>query len=270
MSLATTSDSSLLFDFISILPLGYIETSTPLYVNNSMCFVDTLGLKRQLALFISIRILVLTSNAVLPEHTLTEITIFFQVSDVKQIYKHVYKVNENNMMGRNVAILAISLSILVLSGLAASDVILDGTGFYLTTGDHYGLSQGYILRLKSVSNERSIWLELESNNTIVKSEITPLKGYFIYNKTNRTILSIKVDNIYSGSKDSNLVSFFPVFQYIDPDMPAPKIIEITPVEIPYQNNHSASFPKQSTPEPVIWIAAIIFIIVLFYIVRKLW
>jgi len=94
MSRATTSDSSLLFAFISILPLGYIETSTPLYVSNNICFVDILGLKRRLALFMSILRLVLTSNAVLPEHTLTEMTIFC-VSDAKQIYKHVYKVNEN-------------------------------------------------------------------------------------------------------------------------------------------------------------------------------
>ena len=269
MSRATTSDSSLLFAFISILPLGYIETSTPLYVSNNICFVDILGLKRRLALFMSILRLVLTSNAVLPEHTLTEMTIFC-VSDAKQIYKHVYKVNKNNMMGKNVSTLAISLFILVLPASAASDVILNGTGFYLTTGDYYGLPQGYILKLKSVSNEKSVWLELESNNTIIKSEIIHLKGNFTYNKTNRIILSIKVDNIYSGSKDSNLVSFFPVYQYIDPDMPEPKIIETTPVETPHLNNYSAPFAKQSMPEPAFWAASIIFISMLFYIVRKLW
>ncbi|HEY6585774.1 MAG TPA: S-layer protein domain-containing protein [Candidatus Methanoperedens sp.] len=173
-------------------------------------------------------------------------------------------------MGKNVSALAVSLIILALSGSAASDIILNGTDFYLSTGDSYGLPQGYVVKLKSVSNEDSIWLELESNDTIVKSEIVHLKDYFTYNKTNRTILSLRVDNIYSGSKDTNLVSFFPVYQYTDPDMPAPKIIVITPVKTTDQDNHSAPPPEQPIPEFMIWITAIIFVITLFYIGRKLW
>ena len=173
-------------------------------------------------------------------------------------------------MGKNVSALAVSLIILALSGSAASDIILNGTDFYLSTGDSYGLPQGYVVKLKSVSNEDSIWLELESNDTIVKSEIIHLKDYFIYNKTNRTILSLRVDNIYSGSKDTNLVSFFPVYQYTDPDMPAPKIIVITPVKTPDQDNHSPLPPEQPIPEFMIWITGIIFVIALFYIGRKLW
>lgn len=174
------------------------------------------------------------------------------------------------MMGRNVSALAISLFILAFSGSAASDIILNGTNFYLSTGDSYGLSQGYILTLKSVSSDGSVWLELESNNRIVKSEITHLKDYFTYNKTNRTIVSLKVDTIYSGSSDSNLVSFSPVYQYIDPEMPAPKIIEITPVETLYQNNITAPARNQTLPEQVILAAGIILILILFYINRKLW
>ena len=173
-------------------------------------------------------------------------------------------------MGKIVSALAVSLIILALSGSAESDIILNGTDFYLSTGDSFGLSQGYVVKLKSVSNEESVWLELESDDTIVKSEIIHLKGYFTYNKTNRTILSFRVDNIYSGSRDTNLVSFFPVYQYIDPDKPAPRIIEITPVKTPYQNNYSAPPPKQPISEFMIWISGIIFVIVLFYIVRKLW
>jgi len=173
-------------------------------------------------------------------------------------------------MGKNVSTLAVSLIILAFSGSAASDIILNGTDFYLSTGDSYGLPQGYVVKLKSVSNEDSIWLELESNDTIVKSEIIHLKDYFTYNKTNRTILSLRVDNIYSGSKDTNLVSFFPVYQYTDPDMPAPKIIVITPVKTPDQDNHISLPPEQPIPEFMIWITGIIFIITLFYIGRKLW
>ncbi len=174
------------------------------------------------------------------------------------------------MIGRNISTLAISLVILAFSGSAASDIILNGTGFYLTTGDSYGLSQGYIIKLKSVNNEGSVWLELESDNKIIKSEITNLKGNFTYIKTNRTIISLKVDNIYSGSRDVKLVSFFPVYQYVDPDMPAPRIIEITPVNIPYQNNSSEPVLKQTISEQVIWAAVIILILILFYVIRKLW
>jgi hypothetical protein len=174
------------------------------------------------------------------------------------------------MMGRNVSTLAISLVILAFSGSTASDIILNGTGFYLTTGDSYGLSQGYMIKLKSVSNEGSVWLELESDNKIVKSEITNLKGNFTYIKKNRTILSLKVDNIYSGSRDVKLVSFFPVYQYIDPDMPAPRIIKITPVETSYLDNISAPALKQTISEQVIWLAVIILLLILFYVIRKLW
>jgi hypothetical protein len=174
------------------------------------------------------------------------------------------------MMGRNVSTLAVSLVILAFSGSAASDIILNGTGFYLTTGDSYGLSQGYIIKLKSVSSEGSVWLELELNNKILKSEITNLKSNFTYNKTNRTIISLKVDNIYSGSRDVNLVSFYPVYQYIDPELPAPRIIKITPEKIPFMNNTSAPALKQTTSEQVIWVAVIILILILVYAIRKLW
>ena len=174
------------------------------------------------------------------------------------------------MMGRNVSTLALSLVILAFSGSAASDIILNGTGFYLTTGDSYGLSQGYIILLKSVSNDGSVWLELESDNKAVKSEITKLKGNFTYIKMNRTILSLKVDNIYSGSRDAKLVSFFPVYQYIDPDMPAPRIIKIIPVETSDLDNISAPALKQTISEKVIWLAVIILILILFYVIRKLW
>jgi hypothetical protein len=173
-------------------------------------------------------------------------------------------------MGRNVSTLAISLVILAFSGSAASDIILNGTGFYLTTGDFYGLSQGYILNLKSVSSEGSVWLELESDNKIVKSEITHLKGNFTYNKSNRTIISLKVDNIYSGQGYAKLVSFFPVYQYIDPDMPAPRIIKITPAQTPDSNNIREPAIKQTISEQVIWVAVIMLILILFYVIRKLW
>jgi hypothetical protein len=174
------------------------------------------------------------------------------------------------MMGKNVSIVAASLFFLAFSGSAASDPILNGTHVYLSTGVPYGLYQGYTLTLKSVSSEGSIWLELKANDTIVKSDIVHLKEFFTYNKTNRTILSAKLDNIYSGSKDQNLVSLFPIYQYADPDLPSPEIYEITPSESPDRQNNSTSPQKETLQEPVILAVLIVLIIVLSYIVRKLW
>jgi len=147
------------------------------------------------------------------------------------------------MMGKNVSIVAVSLFFLVFSGSAASNILLNGTNHYLSSGDSYGLYQGYILTLKSVSNEGSVWLELRAYDTIVKSDIVHQKEFFTYNKTNRTILSIKVDNIYSGSKDQKLVSLFPIYQYMDPDLPSPEITEITPSETLINENYSANPQK---------------------------
>lgn len=173
-------------------------------------------------------------------------------------------------MGIKIFTLVVSIFLFTSNASGASDIILNGTSLYLSTGDSYGLYQGYIITLKSVSNEDSAWLELTSNETFVKSEIVHIKDFFTYNKTNRPILSLRVDNIYSGSNDNNLVSFFPVYQYIDPDMPAPKLIDIKPIETPGQENNSSLPQQKAVPESVIVVIGVVFILFMFYIIRKLW
>lgn len=161
------------------------------------------------------------------------------------------------------------LSLILLSGSGASDILLNGTSVYLATGDSYGLYQGYILSLKSVS-EDSVWLQLEDDDKIVKSEIVAKKGYFAYNKSNRTILSVRVDSIYSGSSEQNLVSLYPVYQYLDADKPVPNTT-IMPRDTPQQDNDNSSIIKIHTPkEPLIWALGIVFILILFYVLRRLW
>jgi hypothetical protein len=187
-----------------------------------------------------------------------------------EIYKHAYKLIKKNTMGRKIVTLVVFIFLLASSASGASDILLNGTSLYLSTGGSYGLYQGYIITLKSVSSDGSAWLELTSNDTFVKSEIVHIKGFFTYNKTNRTILSLRVDNIYSGSNEDDLVSFFPAYQYIDPDMPAPKIIEITPVETQGQENNSMPPKQKPVPETVIAVVVIFFILFIFYIIRKLW
>ncbi|MCZ7396719.1 MAG: S-layer protein domain-containing protein [Candidatus Methanoperedens sp.] len=161
------------------------------------------------------------------------------------------------------------LFLLIPVASAASDSLLNGTSIYLATGDSYGLYQGYVLTLKSVSGD-SVWLQLTEDDNIVKSEIVAIKGYFTYNKTNRTILSIKVDNIYSGSSEQNLVSLFPVYQYTDPGKPLPNITRAIPKDTQNSVNDSSSVRISTPREPVFWSVGIVFILILLYIMRKYW
>ncbi|MDP2766819.1 MAG: S-layer protein domain-containing protein [Candidatus Methanoperedens sp.] len=170
---------------------------------------------------------------------------------------------------RNVLYLFLSLLFLVSPSHGVSDILLNGSTIPLVTGDSYGLYQGYILTLKSVS-EDSVWLQLIENDKIVKSEVVAIKGYFIYNKANRTILSVKVDNIYSGSPEQNLVSLFPVYQFIDPEKPLPDITEVIPKDTRNPVNDKSSVRIHTPREPVIWTLGIVFVLILFYILRKYW
>jgi hypothetical protein len=187
-----------------------------------------------------------------------------------EIYKHAYKLNKKNIMGRKLFTLVVSIFIFATTASAASDIILNGTSLYLSTGDSYGLYQEYIITLKSVSNDGSAWIELTYNDTFIKSEIVHMKGFFTYNKTNRTIISLRIDNIYTGSGDKNLVSFFPVYQYIDPDMPTPEIIDIIPARTPDPVDNSVPPKQKAVPETAIMVIGIFFILFMFYIIRKLW
>ena len=84
-----------------------------------------------------------------------------------------------------------------------------------------------------------------------------------------TILSAKVHNVYSGTPEQNLVTLFPVYQFMDTDFPTPEITSITPDET--KNPDNITFPRIHTPsEPVIWVVGIILLLILFYVLRKLW
>ncbi|SNQ61478.1 S-layer protein domain-containing protein [Candidatus Methanoperedens nitratireducens] len=185
------------------------------------------------------------------------------------IYKPVYTLIANNMLKRRLVISLLLVPILITTATAANSTLLNGTHIYLATGDSYGLYQGYILNLKSVSSDGSVWLQLTQKEQTVKSDVVRSYHYFIYNKTNKTILSVKVDNIYSGSSEQSLVSLY-LYQYIDPDMPVPVRTEIVPVQTRNPDNN-ISFPRIHTPqEPVIWALGVLLVLALFYIVRKLW
>jgi hypothetical protein len=186
-----------------------------------------------------------------------------------EIYKLVYTLIANNMLKRRLVISLLLVPLLITTVTAANSTLLNGTHIYLATGDSYGLYQGYILNLKSVSSDGSVWLQLNQKEQTVKSDVVRSYDSFIYNKTNKTILSVKVDNIYSGSSEQSLVSLY-LYQFIDPDMPVPVRTEIVPVQTRNPDNN-ISLPRIRTPqEPVIWGLGVFLVLVLFYMVRKLW
>jgi len=175
------------------------------------------------------------------------------------------------MMGRSAPILFIFFLFFFFAstGSGKGDILLNGTSIYLASGDSYGLYQGYVISVKSVSSDGAVWLQLTENNKIVKSEILA-RDYFIYNKSNRTILSIKVDNVYYGASEQTLVSLFPVYQYIDPDLPVPDITEMIQRDVNNSVDKNTTARIHTPGEPVIWAAGVVFILVLYYILRKLW
>lgn len=174
------------------------------------------------------------------------------------------------MLFRNILLIFISLLFLTSEGSGTSDVLLNGTSIYLATGESYGIYQGYVISLKSVSSDGSIWLQLIDNGKVVKSDIVRINSFFNYNKTNRTILSITVYNIYSGSSEQDLVALYPVYQYMDPDLPAPSQTGIIP-ENNLENESTDLFQgKDRLPETPILVLWVVLTFILFYVIRKLW
>lgn len=167
-----------------------------------------------------------------------------------------------------VLILLLLLYFSSITGSARSDILFNGTNMYLATGESSTLYQGYILTLKSVSSDGSMWLQLTDNETIVKSEIVYIYGSFVYNKTNKTIISLNVDKVYSGPSEQNLVSFF-LYQFNDTEKPFPDNMIIPENTVAPGNNNNP--PKtRSSIDPLIWVPGIALVLILIYFVRKLW
>ncbi len=139
---------------------------------------------------------------------------------------------------------------------------------YLATGESIPLYQGYVLTLKGVSSDGSMWLQLNDNESIVKSEIVYSYGSFLYNRSNKTIISLNVDKVYSGPSEQNMVSFF-LYQFNDPEKPIPDKSIVPENTVTPENNNTSPKTRQSI-NPLVWMPGIALVIVLFYFVRKLW
>ncbi|OPY23362.1 MAG: hypothetical protein A4E23_00552 [Methanomethylovorans sp. PtaU1.Bin073] len=124
-----------------------------------------------------------------------------------------------------VLLTSIALVLPAQSVVIVEDVLVNDSSIYLVTGNSWHFYQGYNLSIKGVNQEAdSVWLELSLGNKILKTQVLGEGNNFIYQKNNRTILNITVNTIYAGDGEE-LVTFAPVFQYMDVELPAPIIPE---------------------------------------------
>lgn len=110
---------------------------------------------------------------------------------------------------------------LPVSVCAEDEMLLNGTGIFLTTGETWDFDQGYQLKVKSVNpaNDR-VWVVLSLNGVILHEGILG-EGETLTYSHNREILNITLDTIYS-SPTGELITFTPVYQYLDPELPEPE------------------------------------------------
>jgi len=120
-----------------------------------------------------------------------------------------------------IALLLLCSSLLPVASGAQNTVLMDGAGIFLTTGESWTFEQGYTLTVKSVNQgTNEAWLELSLNENILREGIFREKDTLVYSRETE-ILNITVDTIYS-SPTGELVTFMPVYQYLDPQLPAPE------------------------------------------------
>ena len=130
---------------------------------------------------------------------------------------------------------------------AHEEVLFNGTGFYLSTGQTWTFYQDYSFILKSVDkNGENSWVQLKLNDTVVKSRILSNNEIFYYNTSkngsNETvILSLKVSGIYSG-EDTDIVTFSPVYQYYQPGLAEPTPIH---TQLPDNSNETPGTPAHT-------------------------
>ena len=98
-------------------------------------------------------------------------------------------------------------------------LLIDGEGQVLVNGEQRTFYQGYSIIIKGVgSRGDKAWIELMQNGTTVDYGVFGADDHFVYGKKDE-IFNVTIDHIYVGSQ-KDLV-FFYVYQYLDPDLPAP-------------------------------------------------
>lgn len=108
-----------------------------------------------------------------------------------------------------------------ITSAAQDTVLMDGEGIFLTTGEAWTFEQGYVLKVKSVNQgTNEVWLELSLGGRILREGIFRENDVLVYSHDTE-ILNVTLDTVYS-SPTGELVTFTPVYQYLDPQLPAPE------------------------------------------------
>lgn len=103
-------------------------------------------------------------------------------------------------------------------------VLINGTGIFLTTGDSWDFYQNYSLHVMSVNQDnKQVWVKLYHDGDLLKDGILGEGEVIVFSK-NTEILNITVDTIYI-SPGGELITFKPVYQYLDDEYPEPEIEE---------------------------------------------
>ena len=135
-------------------------------------------------------------------------------------------------------IIAFIIFFSIIAPVNAETLLMDGSGFFLTTGDSWDFYQGYVFTVRSVNLEqKQVWVKLLHDDELLKEQILSEGDMFVYSK-DEEILNITVDTIYVSS-EGELIIFKPVYQYQDNNLPEPDI----PDE---QKNEN---PNDQSPEP---------------------
>lgn len=107
-----------------------------------------------------------------------------------------------------------------------SIIIINGEEIYIRSGYSHSFLQDYQLYIKGTDTEgKRIWIELSRNGVPLQDGIVTEGSQFVYSQNSTEIFNLTVDTIYEGA-DGVLVRFSPVYQYLDPRLPAPQ----TPTE----------------------------------------
>ena len=123
-----------------------------------------------------------------------------------------------------------------------NDVLMDGKGIFIETKGEWQFSQGYLFVVKDVGDDGNVWVELLLDDVALKDEILDEGSVFIYSHNSKEILNITLDAVYYGP-DGELITFIPVYQYLDPSLPAPVLEDSNSSSnvpnIPVENNSTA-------------------------------
>jgi hypothetical protein len=103
-----------------------------------------------------------------------------------------------------------------------SVILLNGEEVYVKSGSSHTFLQGYQLHVKGADPDgKKIWIELRREGIVLKDAVANEGSVFVFSQNSSEVLNLTVSTIYAGA-DGVLVKFCPVYQYLDPKLPAPE------------------------------------------------